>query len=62
MPPTSVVIVGAGHAGVQAAVSLREEGYEGDIALFPPRRTCPISARRCRRRFSRARWTSTACR
>ena len=28
----------------------------------PPRRTCPISARPCRRRFSRARWTSMACR
>ena len=24
-----VVIIGAGHAGVQAAASLREEGYDG---------------------------------
>lgn len=29
----SVVIIGAGHAGVQAAESLRTEGYEGAIAL-----------------------------
>lgn len=29
-----IVIVGAGHGGVQAAASLREEGYEGPIALI----------------------------
>ena len=28
-----VVIVGAGHAGVQAAASLREDGYEGPVVL-----------------------------
>ncbi len=28
-----VVIVGAGHAGVQAAVALRQFGYEGSVAL-----------------------------
>ena len=27
------VIIGAGHAGVQAAASLREEGYEGKVTL-----------------------------
>ena len=29
-----VVIVGAGHAGVQAAASLREDGYEGPVVLI----------------------------
>ncbi|KUM28252.1 pyridine nucleotide-disulfide oxidoreductase [Mesorhizobium loti] len=29
-----VVIVGAGHAGVQAAASLREEGYDGPVVLI----------------------------
>ncbi|ODT32213.1 MAG: pyridine nucleotide-disulfide oxidoreductase [Kaistia sp. SCN 65-12] len=29
-----VVIVGAGHAGVQAAASLREEGFEGPVVLL----------------------------
>ena len=29
-----VVIVGAGHAGVQAAVSLREDGFQGEIVLL----------------------------
>jgi len=29
-----VVIVGAGHAGVQVAASLREEGFDGAIALL----------------------------
>jgi len=28
-----VVIVGAGHAGVQAAASLREDGYDGPVIL-----------------------------
>ncbi|MER9542421.1 FAD-dependent oxidoreductase [Mesorhizobium sp. M0437] len=28
-----IVIVGAGHAGVQAAASLREEGYDGPVIL-----------------------------
>lgn len=30
----SVVIVGTGHAGVQAAASLREEGFEGPVILL----------------------------
>jgi 3-phenylpropionate/trans-cinnamate dioxygenase ferredoxin reductase subunit len=34
MTSFAVVIVGAGHAGVQAAASLREEGYEGEIVLL----------------------------
>jgi len=29
-----VVIVGAGHAGVQAAASLREDGYDGPVILI----------------------------
>src|SRR6478752_3703704 len=28
-----IVIVGAGHAGVQAAASLREDGYDGPVIL-----------------------------
>ena len=28
-----VVIIGAGHAGVQAAASLREDGYDGKVTL-----------------------------
>jgi 3-phenylpropionate/trans-cinnamate dioxygenase ferredoxin reductase component len=34
MDNPSVVIVGAGHAGVQAAASLREEGFQGPITLL----------------------------
>ena len=34
MTPNSIVIIGAGHAGVQAAASLREEGWEGAITLL----------------------------
>ena len=48
MSLTSVVIVGAGHAGVQAAASLREEGYGGEIVLLsaekdPPYQRPPLS-------------------
>src|SRR5271155_1485006 len=34
MSQHSTVIVGSGHAGVQAAASLREEGWEGEIVLL----------------------------
>ncbi len=34
MPPASAVIVGAGHAGVQAATSLRDEGFQGEVVLL----------------------------
>ena len=36
-----VVIVGAGHGGVQAAASLREEGFEGSITLISADRHQP---------------------
>ncbi|BCM17038.1 NAD(P)/FAD-dependent oxidoreductase [Mesorhizobium sp. J8] len=36
-----VVIVGAGHAGVQAAASLREEGYEGAVVLIGDEKELP---------------------
>src|SRR5262249_4748420 len=38
---TSVVIVGAGHAGVQAAASLREQGFQGDIVLLSAEKDLP---------------------
>jgi 3-phenylpropionate/trans-cinnamate dioxygenase ferredoxin reductase component len=31
---SSVLIIGAGHAGVQAAASLRDEGFDGDVHLI----------------------------
>lgn len=34
MPIQSVVIVGAGQAGYQAAASLRQEGFEGEVTLI----------------------------
>ena len=41
MSLTPVVIVGAGHAGVQAAVSLREEGFDGGIVLLSAEKDAP---------------------
>ena len=32
--PESVLIVGAGQAGIQAAQSLRKRGYEGEITML----------------------------
>jgi len=37
----SVAILGAGHAGVQAAASLREEGFDGTITLISDERELP---------------------
>ena len=34
MPSSPTVIAGAGHAGVQAAASLREDGFDGEIVLL----------------------------
>jgi len=36
-----VVIVGAGHAGVQATASLRDEGYEGPVVLIGDEKELP---------------------
>lgn len=36
-----IVIVGAGHAGVQAAASLRDEGFDGGIRLIDAGRELP---------------------
>jgi 3-phenylpropionate/trans-cinnamate dioxygenase ferredoxin reductase component len=41
MTPNSIVIIGAGHAGVQAAASLREEGWEGAITLLSDEAALP---------------------
>src|SRR5208282_6109837 len=41
MPSTSIVIVGAGHAGVQAAASLREEGFDGEVVLLSAEKDLP---------------------
>jgi 3-phenylpropionate/trans-cinnamate dioxygenase ferredoxin reductase component len=38
---TTTVIIGAGHGGVQAAVSLREQGYDGRIQLVDSQRELP---------------------
>lgn len=46
--PRQIVIVGAGHAGVQAASALRDEGYAGTVTLVngegrPPYQRPPLS-------------------
>src|SRR5208282_6494676 len=48
MSSDTVVIVGAGHAGVQSAVSLREQGFDGEVVLLsaekdPPYQRPPLS-------------------
>jgi len=41
MSSASILIVGAGHAGVQAAASLREEGFGGDVILLSDEKELP---------------------
>jgi len=48
MPETHTLIIGASHAGAQAAVSLRQAGYDGRITLLgeessPPYHRPPLS-------------------
>jgi 3-phenylpropionate/trans-cinnamate dioxygenase ferredoxin reductase subunit len=48
MDRADVLIVGAGHAGAQAAAALRQQGYAGSIAVFgdepdPPYERPPLS-------------------
>lgn len=48
MKHSDIVIVGAGHAGAQTAVALRQQKYEGSITLigdeaFPPYERPPLS-------------------
>jgi 3-phenylpropionate/trans-cinnamate dioxygenase ferredoxin reductase subunit len=35
------IIIGAGHAGSQAAISLRQEGYAGEIVLINDEQDIP---------------------
>ncbi|MEK9210378.1 NAD(P)/FAD-dependent oxidoreductase [Sphingomonas sp. 2378] len=46
--PYDIVIIGTGHAGVQAAIALRQEGFDGTIAMigeeaYPPYERPPLS-------------------
>jgi hypothetical protein len=49
----AVVVVGAGQAGFQAAVSLREEGYPGKINVFGDEPELPYQRPRAFRREGR---------
>ncbi len=41
MSSSPVVIAGAGHAGVQVAASLREDGFDGEIVLLSDEKDLP---------------------
>ncbi len=41
MPSSPIVIAGGGHAGVQAAASLREDGFDGEIVLLSDEKDLP---------------------
>ncbi len=41
MSPDTIVIVGAGHGGVQLAASLREEGYGEKLILLGDEKDLP---------------------
>ena len=48
MDHADICIVGAGHGGAQAAIALRQKGFEGSIALVtreqdPPYERPPLS-------------------
>jgi 2-polyprenyl-6-methoxyphenol hydroxylase-like FAD-dependent oxidoreductase len=47
-----VLIVGAGHGGAQAAISLRQAGFDGSIAIIGDEPEFPLNGRRYRRNIS----------
>ena len=40
---TKVLIIGAGHAGIETAASLRNLGFSGKIEIFDQENTLPVS-------------------
>ena len=38
----TILIIGGGHAGAQAAASLRADGYDGRLALISAERGLPV--------------------
>ena len=59
---TSVVIVGAGHAGVQAAASLREQGFDGEVVLLSAEKNLPYQRPPLSKAFLKGEMESTVCR
>ena len=55
----SVVVIGAGQAGLQTIMSLRQGGYEGDITTSVMKLICPISARPCQKPICPAKWNAS---
>ena len=43
MNPQRIVIIGAGLAGATAAVTLRDEGFDGEIQLIGAERQLPYN-------------------
>ena len=58
---SDVLIVGAGHAGAQAAIALRQAGFEGSVMIVGDEACRLTSGRRCRRSISPARSRSSGC-
>ena len=52
MTSHEVLIVGAGHAGAQCAIALRQAGFTGSVAMVTEEGDYPKNARRCRRNIS----------
>jgi NADPH-dependent 2,4-dienoyl-CoA reductase/sulfur reductase-like enzyme len=46
MNPQRIVIIGAALAGATAAVTLRDEGFDGEIQLIGAERSCRTTAHR----------------
>nr|WP_324291742.1 FAD-dependent oxidoreductase [Cupriavidus sp. D39] len=58
---TTIVVIGAGQAGSWAVRTLRDEGFKGRVVLIGDEPHPPMNARRCPRRYFRARQRRKAC-
>jgi 3-phenylpropionate/trans-cinnamate dioxygenase ferredoxin reductase subunit len=54
-----VLIVGAGHAGALTAIALRDQGFDGSIALVGEEPELPYERPPLSRSIVRVRWSST---
>ena len=57
----SVVVIGAGQAGLQTIMSLRQGGYEGDITLIGDEAYLPYQRPPCQKPICPAKWNASGC-
>lgn len=61
MPRQNVTIIGAGQAGLQAALSLRQGGFEGEVVLLGGEPHLPYQRPPLSKQLLKGEWTAERC-